>query len=99
MKFPLLVLVLAILCSLVAKSQVPINRCGSMDVDKRLRQEDPNYSKNREQIEQFAQQWIADHPAGLRTVVTIPVVFHVLYNTTAENISDDRINDQILTLN
>jgi len=32
-------------------------------------------------------------------IVTIPVVVHVVYNTSAQNISDARINEQIQVLN
>ena len=39
---------------------------------------------------------------GMRTsntVITVPVVFHVLYKTAGQNISDNRIYDQVATLN
>lgn len=32
-------------------------------------------------------------------VITIPVVFHIVYRTSTENISDSKINDQIASLN
>ncbi|MFI5135238.1 MAG: T9SS type A sorting domain-containing protein [Chitinophagales bacterium] len=83
----------------ISVAQQTINRCGSMEVDQRLRLEDPNYAQNREAIEQFTQQWEVNHPEGLRTIVTVPVVVHVVYNTTAQNISDAQVQAQIDELN
>src|SRR5258706_12076578 len=99
MKIRLLLIVFTFVTLLSAKAQETINRCAAMEVDQRLRLEDPNYAANRDQIEQATQQWIVDNPSGLRTVVSVPVVFHVLYNGTAENVSDDRILDQLNVLN
>ncbi|MCS6990841.1 MAG: M43 family zinc metalloprotease [Chitinophagales bacterium] len=76
-----------------------VRRCATMEVDKRLRQMDGEYVKNRQAIEEFTRKWIQENPAGLRTVVTIPVVFHVVYNTTAENLSDDQLLSQLQVLN
>ncbi|HNV98385.1 MAG TPA: M43 family zinc metalloprotease [Chitinophagales bacterium] len=67
--------------------------CSTMDVDARLRAEDPFYAANREAIETFTQNYIATD--GERAIVTIPVVVHVVYNVAAENISDTRILEQI----
>lgn len=99
MKQSVLSAVALMLCMHFAMAQESINRCAATEVDQRLRLEDPNYSINRDQIEQYTQNWIAAHPEGLRTVVTIPVVFHVVYNTTSENISDARILEQLNVLN
>lgn len=70
-----------------------------MEVDGRLRITDPDYAVNRQAIEQLTQQWIKENPAGLRAVITIPVVFHVVYNTTAENLSDEQLLSQLQVLN
>ncbi|MCS6917355.1 MAG: M43 family zinc metalloprotease [Chitinophagales bacterium] len=80
-------------------AQPPVRQCGTMEVDRQLRLTDPEYAKNRESIELFTQKWIQENPAGLRNVVTIPVVFHVVYNTTAENISDAQLMSQLDVLN
>ncbi|HMU68884.1 MAG TPA: hypothetical protein PKC38_02680, partial [Chitinophagales bacterium] len=74
-------------------AQAPSRSCATMDVDARLRAEDPTYAANREAIEAFTQNYIATE--GERAVVTIPVVVHVVYNVAAENISDTRIFEQI----
>lgn len=74
-------------------AQAPQRSCATMDVDARLRTEDPTYAANREAIEAFTENYIATE--GERAVVTIPVVVHVVYNVAAENISDARIFEQI----
>jgi hypothetical protein len=50
-----------------------------------------------QQADQFAQA----HPNGYqnRAVVTIPVVFHIVYGTTAQNIATSRITAQMDVLN
>jgi hypothetical protein len=45
------------------------------------------------------EEWIANNPVGWRTAGTIPVVFHVIYNTPEENISDLQIQSQVDALN
>ncbi len=72
-----------------------------MEVDARLKVEDPSYILNREAIEQYTQDFLANHQtvAGERSVITIPVVVHVVYNTAAENIADARVFEQIDVLN
>lgn len=66
-----------------------------------LLQQDEQLAERMEQIEQFTEQWVAAHPqgSGARAVYTIPVVVHVVYNTTTENISDAQVQSQIAVLN
>ncbi|MBI2966994.1 MAG: T9SS type A sorting domain-containing protein [Bacteroidetes bacterium] len=64
---------------------------------------DPGFTVNQNKLNQKVQQWIADHPGYLqqKTVVTIPVVVHVIYNPSQadENVPDALIYDMINTLN
>lgn len=73
--------------------------CGTMEYLQWLKQQDPNLEQRMQEIETYTQNWIAAHPEGLRTVVTIPVVVHVVYNTTSQNISDALVQAQIDQLN
>lgn len=61
--------------------------------------QDPGLQDRMEAIENFTNNYLANNPAGDRTVVTIPVVFHVLYKTAAQNISDAQIASQLAVLN
>lgn len=67
----------------------------------RLVRTDPEYRWRRRQIERETQEWIRRYGgAGLRSgLVRIPVVVHVIHNTSAQNISDAQIQSQIQVLN
>lgn len=81
-------------------AQAPSRSCGVMEVDARLKAEDPMYQANRDAIEQFTQNYIATHAIdGERSVVTIPVVVHIVYNVAAENIADAQVYNQLDVLN
>lgn len=73
--------------------------CGSMEVLDRQLKEDPDMAYRMEMIEkQTALYEKTSHP-GKRAVVVIPVVVHVVYQTSAQNISEAQINSQITVLN
>ncbi len=73
--------------------------CGTMDYHQMMLQQDPNYLLNRQAIENFTSQYVTSNPSGSRSVITIPVVVHVIYNTAVQNISDAQIFSQIDSLN
>ena len=51
-------------------------------------------------LEKGIQKWIKDNPKyKLRSIITIPVVVHVVYNSPQQNISDQQIQSQITVLN
>jgi hypothetical protein len=84
----------------VMSAQAQQNRgCATMDVLNRQLQEDPQMQSRMDQIERDVQNWISANPQQSEAVITIPVVFHVVYNTTAQNISDARILAQLDVLN
>lgn len=69
-------------------------------IKKQEQLQNPQVAERVAQIEAFTQRWIRDNQhITQRSVVTIPVVVHVLYNTTASNISDAQINSQFVVLN
>jgi hypothetical protein len=92
--FTLLVTVLALQHGLLAQ-----RNCGTNEYQLMLEQEDPSIIQRRDEIEQFTRDYLMNNPQGERALVTIPVVVHVVYNTTAENISDAQIQSQITVLN
>ncbi|MBC7885134.1 MAG: T9SS type A sorting domain-containing protein [Saprospiraceae bacterium] len=75
--------------------------CGTMEVLDRQIKENPSMLKNMDEIERQVQEYIRKHPngSGERTVITIPTVFHVVYRTATENISDAQVQSQIAVLN
>jgi len=72
--------------------------CGAMEYLNLQIQENPQRQQMLEQIEQHTQYFLRN-PDNQRAVITIPVVVHVVYNNSTENISDAQINSQIQVLN
>jgi hypothetical protein len=73
--------------------------CGTMEHYERAIQENSSYELNQQEIENFTNEFLSHNNGQDRAIVTIPVVVHVVYNTTAENISDAQILTQIDVLN
>jgi len=75
--------------------------CATSDKMQELLITDPDLQKRRDDIEAFTQKWIREHADNLneRGGITIPVVVHVVYNTSEQNISDFQIQTQIAVLN
>lgn len=73
-------------------------QCGTMEHHEHLLQQDPTAQQRMEKIEEFTQSFIANG-GQQKVIVTIPVVVHVVYNTTAQNISTTQIQSQLDVLN
>jgi len=75
--------------------------CSTMHVHDRLSKEDPSYIENLKHVEEHTSQYVLNPTTSNKTnaVITIPVVVHVVYNTTTQNISDAQIQSQIDVLN
>ena len=61
----------------------------------------PMLKAHHDELEELTQRFVAtyDGKVSTRAVVTIPVVFHVVYNTTAQNVSNAMIAAQLKVLN
>ena len=76
--------------------------CGTMANLEYLKSQDPQLEKNMIRNEQALQNWIKTHAAiqsGKGTIITIPVVVHVVYSNPSENISAAQVLSQIAILN
>jgi hypothetical protein len=75
--------------------------CGTMDAHQHMIHNDTDYEENRDSIEQFTQHYISHIAPNKKTraLVTIPVVFHVVYQNATENISDTYLLAQLDQLN
>ncbi|MEN9522244.1 MAG: hypothetical protein RL065_621 [Bacteroidota bacterium] len=73
--------------------------CGSMSHLQQQMQDDPTLASKMNQIEQHTNQFIASNNGHAKAIINIPVVVHVVYNTTTQNISDAQILSQIAVLN
>lgn len=97
----LLILLLAVSASMYAQTgQRPT--CSTMEHLASMKQENPNLEAEMRSYNEGLQQWIAANESNLqknREVITIPVVFHVVYRTAAENISDAEVQSQLEAMN
>jgi hypothetical protein len=76
--------------------------CATMEHLEYLKQQNPQLETEMKQYNAQLQEWITVNKESVNrgtAVVTIPVVFHVLYNTTAENISDAEVKSQLDAMN
>ena len=72
--------------------------CHTMDHLAMEIQENPKRENKLREIEEFTQNALRSQSTR-RSVITIPIVFHVVYNTSSENISDAQIFSQLDSLN
>ena len=86
----------AIIAVLGAQAQ---RNCGSMEVLERLKTEDPSYAAKMGEIEEHTAEFVRNHQGSTEAVITIPVVIHLLYNTSVQNITDAQILSQMDVLN
>ncbi|PRY14937.1 putative secreted protein (Por secretion system target) [Pontibacter ummariensis] len=68
-----------------------------------LQTKDPAFKQRQQELQQITRTALIQQSQGqaLRaaTAITIPVVFHVVYNNASENISDDQLLSQLEVLN
>jgi len=75
-------------------------RCSTTAHTQQLMDINPEYAKARAKVNSQTEQWIKDHPNhSPKTIITIPVVVHVVWETNTHNISDAQIQSQIDVLN
>ncbi len=95
--FPLLSLFLLI--SVVSFGQTNQKRnCGTMNHLSDQLRKDPGLADRMNQIEQQTARFVNSRVSGTSTIV-IPVVFHIVYKTSAQNISDALCIAQLNQLN
>ena len=73
--------------------------CGANELLARQLLDDPFMQQRRDDIERQTEQFIQSGGATDRAVVTIPVVVHVVYFNSTQNISDAQIQSQLDVLN
>ena len=74
-------------------------KCGKMEIYEKMIKEDPNFERNQRELEAFTKNSIKNINAGNKSVVTIPVVFHIVYKYPQQNISNAVVQSQIDVLN
>jgi len=88
---------LLLISSLGLKAQ---RTCSTMDQLQLSLKENPEIQKSIDRIERETSQWIERNQGkAIRSIITIPVVVHIVYRTAGENISEAQIRSQIDVLN
>ncbi|GEM_PF-3444679 len=82
----------------VASAQYRRN-CATMQQFETLQRDDPDLLNRMRRIEEFTIYQSKSHLRMSKNLINIPVVVHVVYNTDAENISDEQVRSQIAVLN
>lgn len=99
MKKNTLLLSFAMMSSYFAFSQNSRN-CGTMEHLEFLKAQDKTIEAKMNEIENHTADYVQNiNSTKTSGVITIPVVVHVLYNTSTQNISDAQIKSQIDVLN
>ena len=75
-------------------------KCGTEAITKYRMDKYPDYRYSRENVNFETDKWIEENPNYTqKSIITIPVVVHVVWRTNAQNISDSQIQSQIDVLN
>lgn len=90
------ILSMTLLLSLNTTAQ---RKCGSAEHYHEMLQNNPSFAQQRQLIETQTASYENNPSSHKRAVVTIPVVFHVVYNTTVQNVTDAQIQSQLTVLN
>ncbi|MAO72298.1 MAG: hypothetical protein CMD02_07340 [Flavobacteriales bacterium] len=74
-------------------------KCGTEIITKSIEKKYPEYKKQRSKVNNQTDHWLLNNSNKQNSIITIPVVVHVVWNTNQENISDAQIFSQIDILN
>lgn len=73
--------------------------CGSDQAWAYQRKIDPGFDLRMKALDEAVQAYLSKNPfPSMKAVIKIPVVFHVVYNTSTQNISDACITSQVAAL-
>ncbi|HOY31402.1 MAG TPA: M43 family zinc metalloprotease [Bacteroidales bacterium] len=96
---------LIILVAVVVSYTTTVNaqrKCGTMEYLTQQKADNPALELQMQNYEQALQKWIENNQEYInnsKATITVPVVVHIVYNTSAQNISDTRVQEQIDVLN
>lgn len=80
-----------------------VTRCATVEHEAALKAKYPDYEQRKQEIEAYTNRYIQKNKSQNKmeggVTIKIPIVFHIVYKTAAQNISDARIMEQIDILN
>ena len=80
-------------------SHIHKEKCGTDRITEILQKKYPEYKTKRKTINNETSEWLLNHSIKEKSIITIPIVVHIVWNTNQQNISDAQINSQIDVLN
>ena len=86
-----LVIFILLLQTTLQAQDIEHRTCGTTEYMQQLELADPSIGMQRQLIETQIAQYLQQPHKKSRTVITIPVVVHVVYNLGPQNISDAQI--------
>ena len=91
----------SVLTFLIVITQAQQRSCATMDVYQNQIENNSNFLIKQQNLEQMTEYYNNMLPLmnNSEEVYTIPVVIHVLYKTSSENISDEQVYSQMTSLN
>jgi hypothetical protein len=98
--FILLLNITSLLAQKLVDTPPPSRNCGFTEHLEHQKQEDPQLDQNIRDLNEWVENYVANYdPSRSGHDYMIPVVFHVVYRTAAENISDAQLISQLDVLN
>ena len=87
----------------ICSNLFPQRICGTMDYLHNQELNDPQVKLALQQLQDYTNKWVTTYPdyliKGRTNVVTIPVVVHIVWNSSDQNLPNQRIYEQIEILN
>jgi hypothetical protein len=102
MKKQFILVALIVVCFGITTKIHAQRKCGTMDYLIQQKADDPSLDLKMQTYEQDPQKWIQNNRTLIKnskTVITVPVVVHIVYNTSVQNLNDTRVFEQMNVLN
>lgn len=90
-------LILAIISSTLSSAQE--RNCGTMEYFQQQLEADPGFRQRLERIERHTSSFLQSESERNGNTITIPVVFHIVYDVLSKNVSEAQIMSQLEVLN
>ena len=74
-------------------------KCATMEYYNKMVKKDKGYENRLRELEVFTKNYIKNLKPAYKSIVKVPVVIHVVYNTPEQNISNAEVQSQIDILN
>ena len=78
---------------------IMVQKCDQQNHSQIIRQGNPEINKTRIQNQKNIQNWLSSKKATSQSVISIPVVFHILHNAPEQNLSEAQILAQLEAIN